>query len=182
MTAVTFKKAICFLEHGDCIVIFPEKGFMYNMNKTILSDIDFAKKTYPIVLHEIRRFYFNKFLRNIENSMAKNKLFKKLHEITGKDIDIIDSYISECGWTSKDIEENFQSLSFVISLPEPKIIENITEEEILEIYKIVKSENFRIYANDYIEHMFYMQFNVYFQDLLEINLKYLLDNFHSIAV
>ena len=160
-----------------------------SMNKTILSDIEFAKKIYPIVVHEFEKFINKNYDDSIfsiidcdsvylSDFFSQNEyLLKKLNKITGKDINIIDDYINDYFK-----HEGLYNLSFRISLPEPKIIENVTEEEIFVIYKIVKSENYKNYANDYFERRFYKQFNVYFQDLLEINLKYLLDNSHSIGV
>ena len=159
------------------------------MNETILADIDFAKKVYPVVLHELRKYYYNQFIRNfaffsVDTTIRLKfqKLLNKLHVITEKDIAIINSYIDGHGWTSNNIEENFQNLSFLISLPEPKIIKNISMEDIHEINEIVKSENYAIYASHYIEHRFSIQLNDYFQELLEINLKNLLNNSLSIVV
>jgi hypothetical protein len=113
------------------------------------------------------------FLNAPEASDKKFKiLLRKLHKITEKDIPLIDSYID--GWDTSWKEEAFQDLSFRISLPEPKIIKNISKEEIYEIYTIVKRENYRANTNDFIERKFFRFFNDYFQKLLEINLQYLL--------
>jgi hypothetical protein len=150
------------------------------MNKIILSDIEKSKEIYPVVLNEIRKYgqkmhevSIVDFLGVSEPSDKKFKiLLRKLHEITEKDISLIDSYID--GWDTGWKEEDFQNLSFKISLSEPKIIKNISQEEISEIYTIVKTENYKANANDFIERKFSRLFNDYFQELLEINLKYLL--------
>jgi hypothetical protein len=150
------------------------------MNKIILSDIEKSKEIYPIVLNKIRKYgqkmYKISIVDFINTPDASDKKFKtllrKLHEITGKDISLIDSYMD--GWDTGWKEEDFQDLSFRISLSEPKIIKNISQEEISEIYTIVKSENYKANANDFIERKFSRLFNDYFQRLLEINLQYLL--------
>jgi hypothetical protein len=140
------------------------------MNKTILSEIENAKKLYPLVLREISKFY----LRIELGYASKKKLLEKLQKITGKNIFIftITSYLYEYSGETF-IEE--QNLSFKISMPEPKIIENISQKEIYEIYEIVKKENYRNNANDAIEWIFFRHFNDYFQAILEINFQYLLD-------
>jgi uncharacterized iron-regulated protein len=151
------------------------------MNKIILSDIEKSKEIYPIVLNEIRKYGKNMFdmsmddfLNTSESSDDKNfkKLLIKLHEITKKDIVLIDSYID--GWDTDWTEKDFQDLSFRISLPEPRTVENISQEEICEIYKIAKEENYKVNANDSIERRFFRYLNDYFEKLLEINLQYLL--------
>ena len=150
------------------------------MNKTILSEIKRAKEIYPLVLYEIRKFGI-KMAESIDafsfdGGIPDYNLLKKLHRITGKDIVIIDSYID--GWESNPLwyEYDFQKYSINISLPEPKIIKNITQEELSEIYEIVKSENYSHYASDFFERKFFKEFNDYFQKILEINLQYLLQN------
>jgi hypothetical protein len=151
------------------------------MNKLILSDIEKSKGIYPIVLNEVKKYgqemsciSIVDFANTSENSDKKFKdLLRKLHKITGKDIAVIDPCID--GWDYAWNEKDFQDLSFRLSLSEPKIIENITQEEISEIYKIVKDENYKTNANDFIEYKFSRLFNDYFQKLLEINLQYLLN-------
>jgi len=149
------------------------------MNETILSDIKNAKEVYPLVLYEIRKFGI-KMAKLIDafsfNGIRDRNLLEKLHKITGKDISIIDSYI--VGWESNPFwyEYDFQNYSINISLPEPKVIKNITQEELYEIWEIVKSENYGYYANDFFERKFYRQFNDYFEKLLEINLQHLMQN------
>jgi hypothetical protein len=155
------------------------------MNKTVLSEIKNAKKVYPLVLNEIRKFglrmerhidpFFDPFFVN-DKGPSDKFLLKKLHKITGKDIAVIDSYIE--GWESDPFwrEADVQDYSINISLPEPKIIDNITQEEISEIHEIVKSENYKNFTKDLFERKFFREFNDYFQKLLEINLQYLLDN------
>ena len=99
------------------------------MNKTILSDIKKAKEVYPDVLYEIRKFGI-KMAKSIDafsfDRIREDNLLKKLHKITGKDIKTIDSCID--GWESNLswAEYDFQEYSINISLPEPKVIKNIT--------------------------------------------------------
>jgi hypothetical protein len=154
------------------------------MNKTILSDIEKSKETYPLVLNEIRKYSQKISDISIVDSLDSSgdydmkfenllrKLVEKLHKITGKEIAFIDSYID--GWDTGWTEEDFEDLSFKISLSEPKIIENISQEEMYEIFKIVKGENYKASANDFIERRFFRHFNDYFQKLLEINIQHLL--------
>ena len=104
-------------------------------------------------------------------------------EITEKGITIVDSSICLFGWETTYLDDYaLQNLSIRISLPEPKVIENITEEELYEICEIVKQENYRVRAKFNIdlfglniEHRFSEHFNDYFEKLLEINLQHLLD-------
>jgi hypothetical protein len=157
------------------------------MNKTILSDIERSKEIYPIVLNEIRKCgqkmlsIFDLFDSDIDMKFENllRKLVRKLHKITGKDIALIDSYIDD-SWDTDWKEEDFEDLSFIISLSEPKIIENISQEEISEICKIVKGENYMVNAYDFIERRFFRYFNDYFQELLEINLQHLLQKHAAI--
>jgi hypothetical protein len=155
------------------------------MNKTVLSEIEKAKNAYPLVLKEIHALYDNYYCQrssllkpNVDSegrlfSNSLNKIISKLNEITGKDIVVIASYNE---WYALELQEDYENLSFKISLPEPKIIEDITQAELKEIYEIVKSEDYKKYAHTHIEYKFFNQFNDYFQGLLEINLQYLLNN------
>ena len=87
------------------------------MNETVLADIDSGKKLYPLVLREIinfhhKKFYPKFFLNNITifplvNRLEEKNLLKTLHSITGKDIDVIDSYIN--GWESEWIENVYEN-------------------------------------------------------------------------
>jgi hypothetical protein len=144
-------------------------------HKAILSDIERAKTLFPIVSGVIRGFKYDTTSQSITNFMNEfDKLLEELHEITGKDIPIIDSYFGG-GWETDVDEEDIQDLSFKIALPEPKAIEDISQEEISEICKVVEEENFKIMASDFIEIRFHICFNDYFEKLLEINLQYLLN-------
>jgi hypothetical protein len=148
------------------------------MNKTILSEIENAKKIYPFVLREIRKFGIKiSDQQTLHLLNSDSILSKKLQKRTGKEIAIINSYINSylIRNTGELDDEDFRNLSLEISMPEPKIIENISQEELEEIYEIVKQENYKKNANDAIEWNFFMHFNNYFQAILEINLQYLLD-------
>jgi hypothetical protein len=157
------------------------------MNKEILKEIENAKQIYHLVLTEIRRYAMKivnslssfsdldiMFLEDLWRSPSDKTLKEKLHKITGKDTAIISSCISDFIWESGFYDEEYQDLSFKISLPEPKIFISISPEELFQIYEIVKRENYWENANDYIERRFFMYFNNYFEKILEINLEYLL--------
>ena len=147
------------------------------MNKTILSEIENAKKTFPLVFRELKKYttkldyqYYSGKRRSLyEKLLSEKVLLKKLYNITGKDVVIINSYIDFSDWESFFEDKTLYNLSFIISLPEPKIIEDISQEELYEIWEIVKQENYKKSFNRFsgdIEHRFSEHFNDYFEKLL----------------
>ena len=154
------------------------------MNKTILSDIKKTKALYPVVFEKVCKYSYKCKVFDKHFLKKKDNLMRRLYKITGKDIALIESCFSEMeiGASYTDIYsdmgylDHLSYISFRVSLPEPKIIESISQEEISEIYDIVKTENYGIYANDYFERKFFKEFNDYFEKLLDINLQYLLCN------
>jgi len=144
------------------------------MNKTILAEFAKAKNIYPLVLgtlmkHDNRPYF-------LENWIPNNLLLDELKKITGKHITVIDSCFKSMDFIC--YIEDFEDLSFIISLPEPKIIKNITQEEMAVIAEIVKDEDYRKYTTDNIVYGFFTHFNNYFEKLLEINLQYLMQNYN----
>ena len=166
------------------------------MNKTIVSDIETGKKLYPLVLRElslyfnnIRQYIASKGISNLgyyfsEESKEKEAEFhNKLQKITGKDITLIESYLDEYNNNWEDLDSAIYCLK--IAMPEPKIVEDISKEELFEICEIVKQENhknnFNCFSGD-IEHRFSEYFNDYFEKLLEINLQYLLEDSTNVKI
>ena len=156
------------------------------MNKVILSEIENAKKLFPLVFRELKKYttkldyqyYSGKRHSWSEKLLSEKALLKKLFNITGKDVAIINSYIDFSDWESFFEDKTLYNLSLIISLPEPKIIEDISQEELYEIWEIVTQENYKKSFNRFsgdIEYSFSEHFNDYFEKLLEINLQHLLD-------
>ncbi|MGO3383315.1 MAG: hypothetical protein ACTIMQ_00950, partial [Acinetobacter guillouiae] len=85
-----------------------------------------------------------------EDSLEYQKLSEKLTEITSKDISQYDLWE---WWETEGIE----NLSFDICLPEPKIIHNISKQELTEIVQRIKSSDFNTqHANEFI-NAFYLR-------------------------
>jgi hypothetical protein len=151
------------------------------MHKEIISNIENAKKLYPIIFEILNDFCYDDMDSFDEKKMDSfwkryKKLLIKLSGITGKDISTIDSYIGN-DWETDFSKAEIQDISFRISLPEPKFIKNISQKEVNEICEIVKMENYRCIAKDIIERKFHRCLNDYFQRLLEINLEQIMKNY-----
>ncbi|MFW2174059.1 hypothetical protein ACG95N_11125 [Acinetobacter guillouiae] len=117
------------------------------MNKLrieIEPDFETAQQHYPLVLKLIANYtdYCDEF--GDEDSLEYQKLSEKLTEITSKDISQYDLWK---WWEAEGIE----NLSFDICLPEPKIIHNISKQELTEIVQRIKSSDFHTqHANEFI--------------------------------
>jgi hypothetical protein len=139
------------------------------MRKELEPDIDFAKKIFPEVKELIEKS------GKVMSNYAYNKLEKKLHELSGKDIS---KYDIEKAWDTYDPHEDLMSnivnnLSVRICLPDPKVVPDITKEEVIEIIKRLRFNIFGKLSNNDLGDLKYRvegHLHGYFHKLLEINL------------
>ena len=160
------------------------------MYKQIEADIKVAKELYPKVKRLIKKY--TKFVDKYgdENKIEYNKLNEKILKITEKNINCYEFNLLEI-WKdfiipgknmlkygdSKAYMNSWMTrilhiTSFHISFPEPKIINDLTREDI--IYIIEKIQNSKYGISD-IENKFLNNFSSslqsYFKKLLKINFK-----------
>jgi hypothetical protein len=134
------------------------------MRRELEPNIGKAKKLYPQIVGLIEKYTEYCDENGDEEDIEYKKVELKLHEITGKDI-------SQYNLFEYWEEEGLEVLSFRISLPEPNIINNITEEELTEIINILKDDDFEDKnGNDFAEEFKYY-LDKYYHRLLEINFR-----------
>jgi hypothetical protein len=134
------------------------------MRKELEPDMRTAEKLYKKVVKLIENYTVFYDENGDEENIEYKKLETKLNEITGKDI-------SQYNLFEYWEEEGIEILSFKICLPEPKIIENITKEELAEIIAIIKDGDFEhINGNDFFEEFKYNLYE-YYHKLLKVNFK-----------
>jgi hypothetical protein len=134
------------------------------MRKELWPDMRSAEKLYKKVAKLIEKYTDFYDENGDEDHIEYKKLEIQLNEITGKDI-------SQYNLFEYWEEEGMEVLSFKISLPEPKIIENITREELTEIITMIKDRDFEnIKGNDFVEEYKY-NLDVYYHKLLKANFK-----------
>ena len=126
-----------------------------------------AEQRYPVILKLISDYteYCDAF--GDEDSSEYQKLEGELHQLTAKDMSQFNLY----EWWE---EEGIEVLSFRISLPEPKVMHNISKNELTEIVKRIKKlESDSLHPNDFINTFYiYTVFgDGYFYKLLELNFK-----------
>jgi hypothetical protein len=140
---------------------------MNRLRTEIEPDFGTAQQLYPTVLELIANYtdYCDEF--GDEDSLEYQKLSETLTEITSKDISQYDLWE---WWEAEGIE----NLSFDICLPEPKIIHNISKQELTEIVQRIKSSDFNTqHANEFI-NAFYLRTifsGGYFYNFLKLNFK-----------
>ncbi len=123
---------------------------MNRLRTEIEPNFETAQQHYPLVLKLIANYtdYCDEF--GDEDSLEYQKLSETLTEITSKDISQYDLWE---WWEAEGIE----NLSFDICLPEPKIIHNISKQELTEIVQRIKSSDFNTqHANEFI-NAFYLR-------------------------
>jgi len=134
------------------------------LRKEIEPDIETAEKLYPEVLELILAYTDYCDENGDEDNSEYQKLENKLHGITGKDI----SRFNLWEWWEAEGAEN---LSFDISLPDPKIVDNILKTELIEIVKrkmtfVMHNDN-----DDSFKGQFHYRFGNFYIDFLEKNFK-----------
>jgi len=134
------------------------------MRKELEPDMEIAEKLYSQIKGLIEKYteYCDEY-GDGEEIEYKN-LENKLYEITGKDI-------SQYNLSEYSEEEGLEVLSFRISLPEPKIVSDITEEEVTEIVKRIKSDVFQESNENNFKNIFHCYLGDYYHKLLKRNFK-----------
>ena len=142
------------------------------MRKELEPDVETAKKLYPKIVELIENYTEFADENGDEDFVEYKKLENRLNEITGKDM-------SQYNLWEYWEEEGLEVLSFKISLPYPKVVNNITKVELIEIVKIIKEDIFEKDENgdEFVEEFKY-HFEDYYHNLLKINCKnYKMDYF-----
>ncbi|WP_300674598.1 hypothetical protein [Soonwooa sp.] len=138
------------------------------LRKEIEPDFETAEKRYPEILKLILAYTDYCDENGDEDNSEYEKLEKKLHEMTEKDM----SQFNLWEWWEGDGTEN---LAFDISLPEPQIVENITKEELTEIVRRLKSyeepnEDDQSFKSTFWNYTLFGN-NAYYDSFLELNFK-----------
>lgn len=136
------------------------------LRKEIQPDFKTAEKLYPEVLKLILTYTDYCDENGDEDNSEYEKLENKLHKMTGKDM----SQFNLWEWCE---EEGAENLAFSISLPEPKIVDKITKEELIEIIRKLKTFEEPINIES-LQEIFYIHTvfgNGYFEKFLEKNFK-----------
>lgn len=102
------------------------------LRNEIEPDFETAEKRYPEILKLILDYTDWCDEYGDEDSVEYKKLEEKLHAMTGKEMSEFDLW----EWWEGDGAEN---LAFSISLPEPKVVNNLTKEEVAEIVSRLKT-------------------------------------------
>ncbi|WP_419488982.1 hypothetical protein [Chryseobacterium bernardetii] len=130
-------------------------------------DFETAEKRYPEVLKLILDYTGWCDEHGDEDSVEYKKLEERLHIMTGKEM----SRFNLWEWWEGDGAEY---LSFDISLPDPKIVEDITKDELAEIVRRMKTFEIPDPEDQSFKGMFYSYIcfgSNYFPDFLKLNFK-----------
>jgi hypothetical protein len=122
-----------------------------------------AEQLYPIIKNLIEKYteYCDK--NGDEDLIEYQKLESKLYEMTDKNIS---QYNLQEWWE----EEGLEVLAFRISLPMPKILLNISRDELLEIVNQIKSGIENDCEDSFKRDFIYLEAD-YYHELLKINFK-----------
>lgn len=134
------------------------------LRKEIEPDFDTAEKLYPQVLTLILAYTDYCDENGDEDNSEYKRLENKLQEMTGKDMSQFDLW----EWWEADGAEN---LAFDICLPDPKFVDKITKEELIEIIRRLKTLE-EPYDQESFKGMFYVSTifgNGFFNRFLELN-------------
>lgn len=135
---------------------------MTKLKKEIEPQLDMAEQRYPKILKLIMA-YADYCDKNGDEDHAEHKrLEEKLHLLTGKDM----SRFNLWEWWEGDGAEN---LAFNISLPEPRVVDNITKEDLAEIVRRLKTYQEPAKNETLMGILFNGHRSNYFQKFLKIN-------------
>ncbi|PIF45938.1 hypothetical protein CLU96_2954 [Chryseobacterium sp. 52] len=137
------------------------------LRKEIEPDFDTAEKLYPEILQLILEYTDECDENGDEDHTAYKKLENTLHEMTGKEM----SRFNLWEWWEADGAEN---LAFDIALPDPKIIDNITKNELSEIVRKLKTFEVPGEDTESFKAQFYSNVcfgNGYYYQFLKLNFK-----------
>ena len=134
------------------------------LRKEIEPDFETAEKIYPEVLKLILAYTDYCDENGDEDYTEYRNLENKLHEMTGKDM----SQFNLWEWWE---EEGAEVLAFRISLPDAKIVDNITLDELTEIVRRQKTFVEQDENDGSLKGQFHYHIDDYFIDFLELNFK-----------
>ncbi|WP_230199391.1 hypothetical protein [Bacillus ndiopicus] len=137
------------------------------LRKEIEANFDIAERRYPEVLKLILAYTAYCDEHGDEDYAEYAKLESKLNEMTGKDM----SQFNLWEWWEADGAEN---LAFDISLPDPKVVESITKEELTEVVRRIKTfeepnENDHPFKAKFYNRI--ISINGYFTNFLKLNFQ-----------
>lgn len=125
---------------------------------------EIAEKLYPEILNQILQYTTLREQEDDEDNTAYRALANKLHTLTGKDLS---SYNLWEYWE----EEGAEVLAFRIALPDPPKTDDISEDEVLEIFRRIG--HFEASSKDWDERTFAEKFSLYldgyYHKLLKLN-------------
>lgn len=134
------------------------------LRKEIEPDFETAEKIYPEVLKLILAYTDYCDENGDEDNSEYQNLENKLHEITGKDM----SQFNLWEWWEEECKE---VLAFRISLPDAKIVVNITPDELTEIVRRQKTFVEQDENDGSLKGQFHYHIDDYFIDFLKLNFK-----------
>jgi hypothetical protein len=140
------------------------KNRKMELRKEIEPDFDTAEKLYPQVLTLILAYTDYCDENGDEDNSEYKRLENRLQEMTGKNMSQFDLW----EWWEADGAEN---LAFDICLPDPKVVDKITKEELAEIVRRLKTFE-EPYDKESFKGMFYVSTvfgNGFFHKFLELN-------------
>ncbi|WP_287906831.1 hypothetical protein [Acinetobacter sp.] len=141
---------------------------MNKLRTEIEPDFETEQRLYPTVLELIANYTRMCDEFGDEDSVEYQKLSEKLTQITRKDISQYDLWE---WWEAEGIE----NLSFDICLPEPKILKDISRQELTEIVQRIKKSDFTAQQENAFIYSFYIRTvfpGGYFYHFLELNFNY----------
>lgn len=140
---------------------------MMELRKEIEPDFDVASQRYPEVLRLVLEYSDYCDEHGDEDSKEYEKLENKLQEMTGKEM----SQFNLWEWWEGDGAEH---LSFDISLPDPKVVTDITKDELAEIIRRMSTFEIQDPNDKSFKGLFYSYIcfgSDYFPKFLKLNFK-----------
>ena len=134
------------------------------LRKEIEPDFETAEKLYPKIVKLILEYTDYCDENGDEENIEYKKLEEKLHKMTGKDM----TQFNLWEWWEADGAEN---LAFDISLPNPKIVKDITNLELEEIVRRIKTITLQDDNDESLKGQFHYRIDDYYINFLELNFK-----------
>ncbi len=136
------------------------------MRAQIEPDFETARERYDEILKKILAYADYCDAHRDESGEKYRELENELYEITGKDMSKIDLW----GWL---IVEGAENLAFDVALPEPRLVPDITKDELREIVERMTSFELHKFDDEFLNAFYDRAHCVgfYFSDFLELNFK-----------
>ncbi len=134
------------------------------LREEIEPDFETAERLYPIVLKSIMDYTEYCDENGDEDFSEYEKLATSLHQLTGKDM----SQYNLWEWWE---EEGAEVLAFKIALPNPKVVDNVTKEELTELVSRLKAIKTLNEQDTSLKAKFIYHLDEYYFRFLEINFK-----------